>query len=265
MASALPRFVTIQSSFSEKTYLRYVHEDGELHQYLQATGEEIVSPYAKFEIERAKNDTNGFVHIRSCYNNKYWRAARSRSPCFILAAADEPNEDQSECAAKRACLRANSTSVTSVGLHVFRVGDWASLLILPKHIALKGDNDLYLSARTIQRFPYLQFASKDHGDPTVGKAVFITKDGSIRIKNNHFGKFWRRSPNWIWADSDDTTTDNSDTLFYAVKVGDNVIALRNLQRDTLISGEQVVYNKDDGVYTGINSNNFYYETKQENM
>lgn len=260
MASALPRFVTIQSSFSEKTYLRYVHEDGELHQYLQATGEEIVSPYAKFEIERAKNDTNAFVHIRSCYNNKYWRAARSSTPYFILAAADEPNEDQSEwsctlfepirvadgtfqfrhvqlgrfltvsflSAAKRSCLRADSTSVTSVGLHVFGVGDWASLLILPKHIALKGDNGLYLSARTIERYPYLQFASSDHGDPTVGNEVFITKDGSIRIKNNFFGKFWRRSPNWIWADSDDTTTDNSDTLFSAVKVGDNVIALRNL-------------------------------------
>ncbi|KAF7135632.1 hypothetical protein RHSIM_Rhsim08G0035600 [Rhododendron simsii] len=259
MASALPRFVTIQSSFSEKTYLRYVHEDGELHRYLQATGEEIVSPYAKFEIERAKNE-NVFVHIRCCYNNKYWVAASSRSPYFILAAADEPNEDQSQwsctlfepirvgddtfqfrhvqlgrfltvsflSAAKRACLRANSTSVTSVGLHVFRVDDWELLLILPKHIALKGDNDLYLSARLIQGYQYLQFASSDHGDPTVGNEVFITKDGSIRIKNNHFGKFWRRSPNWIWADSDDTTTDNSDTLFSPVKVGGNVIALRNL-------------------------------------
>ncbi|KAI8541190.1 hypothetical protein RHMOL_Rhmol08G0042400 [Rhododendron molle] len=262
MASALPRFVTIQSSFSNKTYLRYVHEDGELHQYLQASGVEIVSPYAKFEIERPKNDTNGFVHIRSCYNNKYWVLAGSGGyPHYIIAAADEPNEDQSDwsctlfepirvadgtfhfrhgqlgrylsvqnlSAAKQDCLRAiNSTSVPGGLLHVFSVGDWASLLILPKHIALKGDNDLYLSARTIQRYPYLQFASSDHGDPTVGNEVFITKDGSIRIKNNHFGKFWRRSPNWIWADSDDTTTDNSDTLFSAVKVGDNVIALRNL-------------------------------------
>ncbi|KAG5534600.1 hypothetical protein RHGRI_022650 [Rhododendron griersonianum] len=99
---------------------------------------------------------------------------------------------------------------------------------MPKHIALKGDNDLYLSARWIQGYQYLQFASSDHGDPTVGNEVFITKDGSIRIKNNYFGKFWRRSPNWIWADSDDTTTDNLDTLFSPVKVGDNVIALRNL-------------------------------------
>ncbi|KAG5547078.1 hypothetical protein RHGRI_012942 [Rhododendron griersonianum] len=61
----------------------------------------------------------------------------------------------------------------------------------------------------------------------VGNEVFITKDGSVRIKNNHFGKFWRCSRNGIRADSDDTTN-NLDTLFYPVKVSDNVIALRNL-------------------------------------
>ncbi|KAF7142605.1 hypothetical protein RHSIM_Rhsim05G0009800 [Rhododendron simsii] len=100
------------------------------------------------------------------------------------------------------------------------------MLILPKHIALKGDNGLYLSARG----SYLVFTSSDNGDPTVGNEVFITKDGSVRIKNNHFGNFWRRSSanDAIYADSDDTTTDNLNKLFSPVKVGDNVIGLRNL-------------------------------------
>ncbi|KAG5547084.1 hypothetical protein RHGRI_012948 [Rhododendron griersonianum] len=94
---------------------------------------------------------------------------------------------------------------TSDRLDVFRIGNWEMLLILPKHVALKGDNGLNLSARLIdEHHQYLQFASSDNGDPTVGNEVFITKY--------------------------DTTTDDSDTdtLFSPVKVGDNVIALRSM-------------------------------------
>ncbi|XP_058228088.1 uncharacterized protein LOC131336317 [Rhododendron vialii] len=47
--------------------------------------------------------------------------------------------------------------------------------------------------------------------------------------------------------------------------GTCVVPFSYTQRDTLMSGEQVVYNKDDGVYTRINSFNFFYETKQENL
>ncbi|KAE9448825.1 hypothetical protein C3L33_19265, partial [Rhododendron williamsianum] len=280
-------------------------------------GEEIVSPYSKFEIVRANSPTaagndNGFVHIRCCYNNKYWVAKSISSDSFIIAGADEPNEDQSQWSCtlfepipvdgeggSSSSSRSTNTTVhvrfrhvklghylrslmtrdnyhacvstsydrryyiddhmhhvvslmfmslvsrmrdhyhacpyvrptAPARLDVFRIINWELLLILPKHIALKGDNGLYLSARRIERHQYLQFASSDNGDPTVGNEVFITKGGSVRIKNNHFGKFWRRSrasPNWIWADSDDTTTNNLDTLFYPVKVGDNVIALCNL-------------------------------------
>ncbi|KAI8553382.1 hypothetical protein RHMOL_Rhmol05G0011400 [Rhododendron molle] len=317
MALALPRFAVFQSTVRQKNYLRYIHEDGERHGFLQFSGEEIVSPYSKFEIERARSTTaagndNGFVHIRCCYNNKYWVANSISSDSFIIAGADEPNEEQSQWSCtlfepipvdgeggSSSSSRSTNTTVhvrfrhvklghylrslmtrdnyhacvstsfdkryyiddhmhhvvslmfmslvsrmrdhnhacpfvrptASARLDVFRIIDWELLLILPKHIALKGDNGLYLSARRIERHQYLQFTSRDIGDPTVGNEVFITKGGSVRIKNNHFGKFWRRSPaspNWIRADSDDTTTNNLDTLFYPLKVGDNVIALRNL-------------------------------------
>ncbi|KAE9459992.1 hypothetical protein C3L33_08066, partial [Rhododendron williamsianum] len=271
MALALPRFAAIQSSFHPGKYLRYLVEDGQRHGFLQFSGEEIVSPYGKFEIERAKSN-NRFVHIRCCYSNKYW-VAKSSSDSSLIAGADEPEEDQSQWS----CTLfepipvdgggggSSSTNTTTVQLRhvqlggyitsvvrlggtstppqsllalppsvtinnpdVFSIFDWESLLILPQHIAFKGDNDLYLSARWIERHEYLQFASSDYGDPTVGNETFITNDGSVRIKNNHFGKFWRRSPNWIWADSDDSTTNNSDTLFSPVKVGNNIVALRNL-------------------------------------
>ncbi|KAF7142461.1 hypothetical protein RHSIM_Rhsim05G0010000 [Rhododendron simsii] len=285
MALGLPRFAVIQSHEPPKNYLRYIREDGGSHGTLQFSGEEIMSPYAKFEIETAKTtpagNENGFVHIRCCYNNKYWVAKSSSDPC-IIAGADEPNEDQSQWSCTlfepirrqlrgdlfrniqmddeeegstnttvifrhvqlrdylvypvdsggqiRACMTAQLKSLSN-SFAVFHIIDWESLLMLPKHVALKGDNGRYLSARWIERHQYLQFASCDKGDPTVGNQVFVNEDGSVRIKNDHFGKFWRRSPNWIWADSDDTTTANLDTLFYPVKVGDNVVALRNLGND----------------------------------
>ncbi|KAJ1276458.1 hypothetical protein BS78_05G216300 [Paspalum vaginatum] len=103
---------------------------------------------------------------------------------------------------------------------------------LPKHVCFKGDNGLYLSARTVEGHPYLQFASHDIGDPTVRFTTYNYMIGgkrTIRVKSDHYNKFWRRSPNWIWSDTDDTSTNNRDTLFEVVEVGeDGVFALKNL-------------------------------------
>lgn len=256
---ALPRFVVFMSKPTQR-YLCYNDADVN-HGFIYASGREIVSPYAKFEVEMATSG-RGLVHVRSCYNNKYW-VRWSKNHFHIAAHADEPEEDQS----KWSCTLFEPISVASGGvrlrhvqlghyaavmgtfstemalfarsfapdvteLDIFTIKDWESILIFPKRIAFKGDNDLYLSARTIERFPYLQFASEDIGDRTVGNEVFTNPDGSIRIKSNHFGRFWRRSPNWIWADSDDTTDRNPDTVFVPVKVDSNVVALRNMGNNT---------------------------------
>ncbi|PSS21691.1 Natterin-3 like [Actinidia chinensis var. chinensis] len=256
---ALPRFVVLKSNYNDK-YLRYINEDVQVHGFLQFSGEEVVSPYVKYEVEMAKNG-KGLVHIRCCYNNKYW-VRWSSSHWWIVAGADEPEEDQSKwsctlfepvyaddaktivrfrhvqlghnaCLWRAApphesCLFAGSAQPDKDRCDIYTIIDWESLLILPKHIAFKGDNGNYLSARWIEGYRYLQFGSSDIGDPTVGNEVFTTHDGSVRIKSDHFGKFWRRSPNWIWADSDDTTSNNSDTLFWPIKVDNNIVALRNL-------------------------------------
>ncbi|KAL6337933.1 hypothetical protein AAG906_005398 [Vitis piasezkii] len=256
---ALPRYVVLKSKYNNK-YLRYIHEDVQIHGFLQFSGEEVVTPYSKYQVERAKNG-GGLVHIRCCYNNKYW-VRWSKNHWWIVAGADEPDEDQSSWSCTLfepvhvdddaqtlrfrhvqlghyaclwrlpppygSCLFAGSTSADNDLCDVCTIIDWESLLILPKHIAFKGDNGHYLSARKIEGHPYLEFASSDIGDPTVGNEVFTTHDGSVRIKSDYFGRFWRRSPNWIWADSDDSTTNNSDTLFWPVRVDNNVVALRNL-------------------------------------
>ncbi|WJZ90941.1 hypothetical protein VitviT2T_010056 [Vitis vinifera] len=255
----LPRYVVFKSKYNNKC-LRYIHEDGEIHGFLQFSGEEVMTPYSKYHVEMAKNG-KGLVHIRCCYNNKYW-VRWSENHWWIVAGADETDEDQSlwtctlfepvyvdgdaqtlrfrhvqlghyACLWRLpppygSCLFAGSASPDKDLYDVFTIIDWESLLILPKHIAFKGDNDYYLSARTIEGRPYLEFASTDIGDPTVGNEVFTTQDGSARIKSDYFGRFWRRSPNWILADSDDSTNNNSNTLFWPVRVDKNVVALRNL-------------------------------------
>ncbi|KAI8553385.1 hypothetical protein RHMOL_Rhmol05G0011700 [Rhododendron molle] len=149
-------------------------------------------------------------------------------------AADEPNEDQSQLSCTlfkpiRTNVGTGSTTNTAVRFRHVKLRWYL------KHTMISDPYPAYLYADpTSDRLDVFRirdwFTSSDNGDPTVGNEVFIIKCGNVRIKNNHFGKFWRCNPNWIWADSDDTTTDdsNKDTLFSPVKVGDNVIALRSM-------------------------------------
>ncbi|CAL5398569.1 unnamed protein product [Camellia sinensis] len=293
----LPSFVVLKSKNNDK-YLRYMHEDGQQHGFLQFSGEEIVSPYTKYEVVMAK--TSGgrvvFRHLRCCYNNKYlvrW----SQNHGWIVAGADEPEENQSKwsctlfeplyedvvaqtirfrhvqsgyyaCLWRDApphdsCLFIGYSTLDKDRCDVYTVIDWESLLIVPKHVAFKGNNGHYLSTCWIKGHPYLHFSFSDIRDHTVGNEVIATPDGSVRIKSDHLCKFWRCNNNWILADSDDSTSNNSytssscnfitrffrhqsegrkqkqkqkqenkspeyDMLFWPIKVDNNVVALRNL-------------------------------------
>ncbi|KAF5940583.1 hypothetical protein HYC85_021750 [Camellia sinensis] len=114
---------------------------------------------------------------------------------------------------------------------------------------------------------YLHFSSSsDIIDPMVCNEVITTPNGSVRIKSHYLGKFWgRNNQNLILADSDDSTSSSSsnnnnsssssvltrifigrsekgrnqkqkqennspesDMLFWPTKVGNDVVALRNL-------------------------------------
>ena len=109
----------------------------------------------------------------------------------------------------------------------FTAHDLSQQFVLPRHLAFRGDNGMYLRTRTFERHAYLQFSGRAVGDEAVANTVCTNDDGTFRVISNNVGKFWRRSPNWIWADSDDTTDDNLDTVFRAVRFGD-VFALQNL-------------------------------------
>ncbi|KAM7489386.1 hypothetical protein LguiB_026870 [Lonicera macranthoides] len=256
---ALPRFIGLQSKSNSK-YLHYIKEDvDQTRGFLRSSGEEVVSPYAKFEVQIAKNCT-GLVNIRCVYNNKYF-VSKSQDDWWIVAGARETDEDKSKWSctlfepvfvdsktirfrhvqlghyvairktgdAFDSCIYAGCQAADNDQNDVFTITDWESLSILPKHVAFKGDNGKYLSSKWIQNREYLQFTSDDIGDPLVGHETFTTSDGSIRLKSNHYGKFWKCSPNWIWTNSVDNSSKDLDTLFQVVKIDENnTVSLRGV-------------------------------------
>ncbi|KAM7473276.1 hypothetical protein LguiB_020519 [Lonicera macranthoides] len=90
-------------SKSNGKYLHYVVEDVQVPGILRFSGEEVGSPYAKYEVEIAKS--------QSCL-----RTSDAFNSC-IYAGCIAPDQDHKD---------------------VFSVIDWESLLILPKHVAFKG-------------------------------------------------------------------------------------------------------------------------------
>ncbi|XP_048421198.1 uncharacterized protein LOC103958458 [Pyrus x bretschneideri] len=286
--TTLPKFVVLKSNYNNK-YLRFNTIDADENlmrvmptaRYINFTGEEAGSEHTKFEVEKAKSIGNeGLVHIRCCYNNKYW-VMPACGYTQIVAGADEPEEDKSKFSCtlfepvyadddglpvddsrstnsivlrfrhahngKYVALVQNDPNEKYWGfmytygespsqrfMDVFIVIDWESLVlvkILPKHVAFKGGNGHYLGARLIDQHPrLLQFESTDIEDPLAGNEVFTNADGTVRIKSDSSGKFWRLTEDdWICADSDDSTNDDSHTLFWPIKVGDSAIALHNMQ------------------------------------
>uniref|UniRef100_A0A0D9XU75 Agglutinin domain-containing protein n=1 Tax=Leersia perrieri TaxID=77586 RepID=A0A0D9XU75_9ORYZ len=249
------------------SYLRFAHENKETNKsFLDANGEDCISPYTRFYLEPSKQH-DGLVHIRCCYNNTYWAVQEQLQDGagWIIGTANEPEDDLSKASCtlfklipasddspdsirflhaqlgKHACTFSSSDiankNLTGSYMHVagqadnnfntYTVIDLSQQKNLPKYVTFWGNNWKYLSARKIEGYNYLQFASEDIGDPTVINTTFTNNDGTVRIKSNHFGKFWRRSPNWIWADSTDTSNRNRDTLFKVVKAGE-FFALRNM-------------------------------------
>uniref|UniRef100_A0ACD5W3U8 Uncharacterized protein n=1 Tax=Avena sativa TaxID=4498 RepID=A0ACD5W3U8_AVESA len=107
---------------------------------------------------------------------------------------------------------------------------------LPKHVVFKGDNGHYMAAVTPpgEEHVFLQFyvSAGDKNDLRCSHTIHTNNDGTIRIKSDYYDKFWRRSPNWIWADSDDQSSNNRDTLFRIVKLdGEGMYALQNVGND----------------------------------
>ncbi|KAK9146573.1 hypothetical protein Sjap_006476 [Stephania japonica] len=267
-------------SSTNRQYLRYIDtkDDAKLGGFLRSSAEGVRSPYARFVVEKAKN-FEGLVHIKCCFNNKYWMR-RSETEDWIVASADKPDEDQSKWSCTLfepinvggddqtflfrhtqlgqytclwpedidefginvihprpkspyvACLYARATTTTDSYCAVCKVVDWDTVVIFPDHVAFKGDNGCYLSAQTVKGEPHLQFSLNDIADSTVGNEVYVTYEGAIRLKSKHFDKFWRCSRDrWILGDASEPISRFNDSLFWPVKISNNVVALRNVNNN----------------------------------
>lgn len=262
MASALPLKLPRMMVLSKDSIgcVRYVDES----QVLWDREGSVFDPLAKIVIEKPKDDnTPNVVHLRFGYSNRYW--ARDNGDWIV--GSKDPKEDKSNPActlfylapfpptpsrqepwfsiqhlqsrgyvniytsSSRIYVDPNPSNMTATQ---WLYTDWETLVKIPAHVAFKGDNGKYLSTvHYSDGYPYLQFSSDDPNEASSGFQVQLHPRGYLRIKSDCSKKFWRRSPDWIWiwADSDDTSGDNKDNLFWPVRLDDSTIALRNKGND----------------------------------
>ncbi|KAG8090127.1 hypothetical protein GUJ93_ZPchr0011g28269 [Zizania palustris] len=263
--SEFPRCVAFRS-VGNSSYLRYVHgSDGKT--FFEHSGQDCISPYTRFYVEPSKQHDGLVHIRCCYNNTYWVAVRKQEGGVggWIIGTAHEPEDDLSKPSCtlfklvtigtenqpqsfrfllvahlgKHVSMFSGSDKVTNY-LHVrheetredniltaYTVLDLSEEKQLPKYIAIKGDNGKYLKAYFDAGYNYLKFDAEDIGDLLVHNTTFTNNDGTVRIKNHHFNKFWRRSPNWIWADSSDTSNNNPDTLFRVIKFGD-FFALQNL-------------------------------------
>ncbi|KAK8549314.1 hypothetical protein V6N13_008990 [Hibiscus sabdariffa] len=268
----LPKFIAFGFN-PNGHYLSYVRDGGDIDGYLKLVDTCVQSPFAKFQVEAASADGLFHIRScqNNKYWERTKNISITGNPAeeyWITATANSKEEDQSKASCTLfkffsvdpatnsvriahvqsgcylcqwalasptygGCVLANYQIYDHQGCDIFQLIDWSSLVILPRFVAFKGDNDRYLSLCYLDGGqPYLQFAATDIADSTVPCEIFVANDGTVRIKTTCIDKFWRRSTNnWIWADSDDTSIGDKDTLYRGVQVDDKTIGLINLGND----------------------------------
>ncbi|KAJ8421657.1 hypothetical protein Cgig2_030062 [Carnegiea gigantea] len=189
-AFALPSLVCLRSVYNDK-YLRYRYENVQTRGLLQFAGENVMDPYNQFEVEKAKTWA-GLVHLKSRYTNKY---LLGNYACLSKSAAPFDS-----------CLFAGSKDPDKDSCDVLATIDRESILRFPRRVAFKGDNGLFLGATMHDGQPGLRFAFSDPKDPQVVQQIFPAPNGTIFIRSEHYGKFWRTDEddwNWIVVDAED--------------------------------------------------------------
>ncbi|XP_021724961.1 uncharacterized protein LOC110692268 [Chenopodium quinoa] len=215
----------------------------------------VFDSFARFAVEPA---SDGLVHIKSRYNNMYL-CRKSEESELIAAAASERKEN----IAKWSCTLFRVEPRERELLDFYHTGtgklvsfDWngdihgplilpgpgdvavgsvltvdvEAIVRLPKRVSFKGDNGKYLSYHMAGEVPYNSFTRDDNIDQVSHYEIIENRHAEIRIKSSHTKKFLRYGDNgWIVADvaSIEPEKYNRNEIFKVVKVGDNVIALRN--------------------------------------
>ncbi|KAK8648082.1 hypothetical protein V6N13_128844 [Hibiscus sabdariffa] len=187
-----------------------------------------------------------FISVDPAENT--FRIKHVQSGCYVCSSRLDDNGHG---------LVSSYKTTDSQSADVFTIIDWSSLMILPRHVALKGDNGDYLcispdfsliSPKFAVKSPPF-FGSGDIGQSTSAWEIIPAKDGKIRIKSSGTGKFIRCDSKSMWADSDDTTADNVDTLFRPVRIDGNKIALISLSNNKFC--QRLITNGDNNALAPV--------------
>ncbi|KAG8090123.1 hypothetical protein GUJ93_ZPchr0011g28206 [Zizania palustris] len=255
--SELPRCVAFRSD-QNGSYLRYVHgSDGKT--FLESSGEDCISPHTRFYVEPSK-ENDGLVHIRCCYNNKYWAVQQQQEGDvggWIIHTVHELEDDLS----KPSCTLFKLDPATENQPQSVRF----LLAQLGKHVSMFSSSN-----KTNNNYLY------NLGNNNFCKRLwqdgigFQVAEESVEIKNEFSGEY-------KWGSSLEKTTEQQIEYELIVppmsKVTVSLIASKAScdvpfsykQEDVLYDGRVVTYDMDDGIYTGINCYDFKYETKEENI
>lgn len=254
----LPHYVAFKGDNGK--YLGFYMEDG-YRGFLKFGYDDLSSPYVKHEVvSDPTNQSN--VHIKCCYNNKFWRREASNK-WWIIAGADSINGKQSCWSCTLFDTKfgsSNTVSLRSMNLNKFsarwRLGathkldsclfageddkpdecgimtyyDLGLLVTLPKYVAFKGDNGKYLAASCTESDEYLQFNTDDLRSDHVRHEVVPAGDGMVRVKCLHWNA-------------------KCDVKFSYVR------------EDLLITGDTVKVIKDDGIFNGAGHTDVHFETR----
>ncbi|CAN1171856.1 hypothetical protein LINPERHAP2_LOCUS29818 [Linum perenne] len=191
----LPKYFALRDTSNGK-YLKfdrtiYIDDDGDLKRgILYFTEVNVMSPYAKFETVPCSSSYktgDELVHIRCCYNNKYWVQQSRAAFNGIIGGADTPDEDRSKwtCTLFKPVfevdkqrpgrlvrlIRVHDNTYTSIGYGgvfmtltanqakarmpaAYEVVNMRDKITLPRYVVFKGDNGKYLEAGSRHYFPY---------------------------------------------------------------------------------------------------------------
>uniref|UniRef100_A0ACD5Z4N4 Uncharacterized protein n=1 Tax=Avena sativa TaxID=4498 RepID=A0ACD5Z4N4_AVESA len=239
-------------------FLQAVHHKGDGGSRVEASADTVAgNARARFFVEPSE-EHEGWVHIRYCYNNKYWVFVLDGDDnhCWYVSAAHGPNEDMrsDSCTLFKPILEDGQDNRIRLQVSGNRSGKYASMLPmsditrpclhqsdqeesfstiglwrqneLPKYVAFKGDNDKYLRYKDT----WLRFDIEDIRDEGVICTVYTNDDGTVQIKSNKGGYWMQRSDYDSWVDAHLSSHNNNDPdMTFKVFTGDEgFIALQNM-------------------------------------
>ncbi|KAK9913534.1 hypothetical protein M0R45_037347 [Rubus argutus] len=271
----LPAYIVLKSV--KGRYLDYVpRKEGDDNNFLEYSGKNVFSRSAKLQVVTANIGEGVHLRCcyNKKYLRLRKSPAAGVNNNWIAAVADEPEEDTGKWSCtlfeplsvaghpkqirlrhvylgnyasqwqyefgdiKGKGLTADySVHDQSTGCDCHTVIDWESLVVLPKHVALKGNNGHYASVQYV-KFPqdsnnylcHVQFVPIAKQDPRAWFVVSTNGDGSVKLHNHGNATSWGVDPDITgnWVRVQDMGNDTPRPCFWPVKLDKNVIALRSL-------------------------------------